>query len=134
ASTVSDLSIKNIETRWHKLPECEQGAIADVLAEAQKGDWKKLSLDQKRAAYFVAYGTYGPRTLPDPILKYKVATWVGSFLLLTYGLWAYYVNEYTPKLVTQTPEWQEDEKVRAIEAKQNPYYGHYAEYLKSQSK
>ncbi|KAJ3269630.1 hypothetical protein HDV01_001146 [Terramyces sp. JEL0728] len=42
-------SLSALETRWSKLPEAEKGAIADSLAEAQKGDWKKLTLDQKRA-------------------------------------------------------------------------------------
>lgn len=38
-----------IEARWTKLPKAEQGAIADQLAELQKGDWKKMTLEQKRA-------------------------------------------------------------------------------------
>lgn len=41
--------LQNIETRWTKLPECEQGAIADRLATLQRGDWKKMSLEEKRA-------------------------------------------------------------------------------------
>ncbi|KAJ3209909.1 Cytochrome c oxidase subunit 5A [Entophlyctis luteolus] len=43
------ISIANIETRWGKLPEAEQGAIADRIAVAEKGDWKNLSLEEKRA-------------------------------------------------------------------------------------
>jgi cytochrome c oxidase subunit 4 len=38
-----------IEARWTKLPEAEQGAIADRLAQLQKGDWKKMTLEEKRA-------------------------------------------------------------------------------------
>ena len=54
-STLSPTAYKSLETRWTKLPECEQGAIADTLAAAEKGDWKKLSLDQKRASIFIIY-------------------------------------------------------------------------------
>ncbi|KAJ3197216.1 hypothetical protein HK101_005246 [Irineochytrium annulatum] len=48
-STISPAALTQIETRWGKLPEAEQGAIADKLAAAQKGDWKSLTLDEKRA-------------------------------------------------------------------------------------
>ena len=42
-------SLVGLESRWTKLPEAEQGAIADHLAALQKGDWKKLTLEEKRA-------------------------------------------------------------------------------------
>ena len=38
-----------LESRWTKLPEAEQGAIADKLYELQKDDWKKMTLEEKRA-------------------------------------------------------------------------------------
>ena len=45
----STAALNQLETRWPKLPECEQGAIADSLAAVQKGDWKQMTLEQKRA-------------------------------------------------------------------------------------
>lgn len=45
-------AIKDIEARWHLLPEAERGAIADALAEKHKGDWKKMSLNEKRACTY----------------------------------------------------------------------------------
>lgn len=42
-------AIKDIETRWILLPEAERGAIADALAAKQAGDWKNLSIQEKRA-------------------------------------------------------------------------------------
>lgn len=48
-----DSAIKDIETRWHLLPEAERGALADALAEKQKGDWKKMSLQEKRACKWI---------------------------------------------------------------------------------
>lgn len=70
----------------HLLIEAEQGAIADSLALAQKGDWKQMSLDQKRAggffsflssyhimtAYYIAYGPYGARTPSDTAFNVRV--------------------------------------------------------------
>jgi hypothetical protein len=46
---ISTVHVKDIETRWNKLPECEQGAIADYLLAKERGDWKKLSLEEQRA-------------------------------------------------------------------------------------
>jgi cytochrome c oxidase subunit 4 len=42
-------ALTQIEARWTKLPEAEQGAIADKLYDLQKGDWKKMTLEEKRA-------------------------------------------------------------------------------------
>ena len=49
SSSQTPAYIADIETRWTKLPECEQAYIADRLAAAQAGDWKTLSLAEKRA-------------------------------------------------------------------------------------
>jgi hypothetical protein len=52
---VTGSSLTGLETRWCKLPEAEQGAIADKLALLQKGDWKKLTLEEKRAGNVLFY-------------------------------------------------------------------------------
>jgi hypothetical protein len=44
-------SLTNIESRWARLPLPEKGAIADVVTELEKGDWKKMTLEQKRAGF-----------------------------------------------------------------------------------
>jgi cytochrome c oxidase subunit 4 len=49
ASTVSDAALHGLEQRWTRLPECEQAAVAEKLAELQRGDWKQMTQDQKRA-------------------------------------------------------------------------------------
>jgi hypothetical protein len=46
----SNVAVQNIETRWKTLSTAEQNTIAKQLEEAQKGDWKSLSLDEKKAA------------------------------------------------------------------------------------
>ncbi len=48
-------SLTQLEARWSKLPQAEQGAIADVVTELQKGDWKKMTLEQKRAGMKLFY-------------------------------------------------------------------------------
>lgn len=46
----TNVSVQNIETRWKTLSTAEQNTIAKQLEEAQKGDWKVLSLEEKKAA------------------------------------------------------------------------------------
>lgn len=98
-STISSQSIAGIESRWTKLPEAEQGALADKLHELQQGDWKKMTLDEQRAgllfnaAYYIAYGQYGPRAPKDRVISYKVAMWTGGFLVLTLGVWTWWQSQ-----------------------------------------
>lgn len=46
----SSLTLENLETRWRTMSQSEQNSIAKELEEAQKGDWKALSQDNKKAA------------------------------------------------------------------------------------
>ncbi|CEG64094.1 Putative Cytochrome c oxidase subunit IV [Rhizopus microsporus] len=62
----TNVSVQNIETRWKTLSTAEQNTIAKQLEEAQKGDWKVLSLEEKKAAYYIAFGPHGPR---EPLTK-----------------------------------------------------------------
>ncbi|KAG1024088.1 hypothetical protein G6F26_006249 [Rhizopus arrhizus] len=68
----STVSVQNIETRWKSLSIAEQNTIVKQLEEAQKKDWKVLSFDEKKAAYYIAFGAHGPRepfTKPGHALK-----------------------------------------------------------------
>ncbi|KAJ3086027.1 Cytochrome c oxidase subunit 5A [Quaeritorhiza haematococci] len=132
ASSLTTTSpLEGLETRWSKLPECEQGAIADRLYEKEKGDWRNMTLEEKRAAYFIAYGPYGARTPRDPSTHYRVAGWTTFFVLMSFGMWHYWFTYVTPKLPTTTPEWQEATVQRSIEQKQNPFTGAYSKVRKA---
>ncbi|KAJ3058761.1 Cytochrome c oxidase subunit 5A [Podochytrium sp. JEL0797] len=121
----SSASIAQIETRWGKLPEAEQGAIADRLAVAEKGDWKQMSNEEKRAAYYIAYGDHGARNQRDPNLTKAVMAWSSVFVVLAVGMYSWWETQ-KPVLRTMTPEWKAAEDARAIELKQNPFQGAYA--------
>lgn len=56
---ISAISLNSIEARWPKLPEGEQGAIAESIYAKERGDWNKMTLDEKRTSYFISYGAYG---------------------------------------------------------------------------
>ncbi|RXK37664.1 cytochrome c oxidase subunit 4 [Tremella mesenterica] len=70
ASTISVTSTRtnasapllaNIEASWKDLPAEEQYEVYQQLESLQKKDWKELTIDEKKAAYFVAFGPHGPR-------------------------------------------------------------------------
>ncbi|BGP28151.1 Cytochrome c oxidase subunit 5B, mitochondrial [Rhodotorula toruloides] len=50
-----------IEVSWKNLSPAEQEQTFKHLEVLQKKDWKELSLDEKKAAYYVAFGPHGPR-------------------------------------------------------------------------
>ncbi|CAG8827175.1 11783_t:CDS:2, partial [Gigaspora rosea] len=43
------------------LSETDKSNLIKKLEELQKQDWNKLSIDDKRAAYYVSFGPHGPR-------------------------------------------------------------------------
>ncbi|KAJ3100062.1 Cytochrome c oxidase subunit 5A [Physocladia obscura] len=133
ALRATEVSIRGLETRWGKLPEAEQGAIADSIATAEKADWKAMSLEEKRAAYFIAYGAHGARNQKDPNLSKAVWSWVALFIGISGGIFAYWETQ-KPQIRTMTPEWKAAEDARAIELKQNPFQGAYAKVRKEQEK
>ncbi|KAG5461550.1 MAG: hypothetical protein BJ554DRAFT_6232 [Olpidium bornovanus] len=38
-----------IEQRWYELPEAHRAAIIRFLWEKQRGDWNKMTMDEKKA-------------------------------------------------------------------------------------
>jgi cytochrome c oxidase subunit 4 len=131
----STKAIEGLETRWAKLPEAEQAAVAEKVYAKESGDWKAMSLAEKRASYFIAYGPYGARTPRDPAHGKRVFLWVASLTALSVGIWKYYyasciyclLTIVKPKIPSDSTEWQQETDRRAIEGKMNPFQGPYYE-------
>ncbi|KAI9023264.1 cytochrome c oxidase subunit IV family [Hyaloraphidium curvatum] len=103
ASTVSDAALVGLEARWGRLPECEQAAVAEKLLEKQKGDWRKMTQEEKRAAYFIAYGPHSSRAPEDPSLNQRVYSTVAFIMAVSGGIWYYWFTHRTlPE--TMSPE------------------------------
>ncbi|KAI0957895.1 hypothetical protein AcW1_006140 [Taiwanofungus camphoratus] len=66
SSSASVIPLSNVEAQWERLTPDEQLAVHQQLEEIQKKDWKTLSIDEKKAAYYVAFGPHGPRAPIDP--------------------------------------------------------------------
>ncbi|KAF8604633.1 cytochrome c oxidase subunit IV [Ceratobasidium sp. AG-I] len=123
-SSNSAVPLANVEAQWNSLTAEEQVDVHRELEELQKRDWKTLSLDEKKAAYFVAFGPHGPRTPvtpPGQTTKVILGT-VGiiAAAAAAYGVIRSYGNP-VPK--TFEKEYQEAMNERAKEQKMNPITG-----------
>ncbi|GJN94663.1 hypothetical protein Rhopal_007746-T1 [Rhodotorula paludigena] len=106
AATPAPVSLGNIEASWKSLSVEEQEQTFKHLEELQKKDWKELSLDEKKAAYYVAFGPHGPR---EPIQANAGKTVAGTLAAVGVASVIFYLirrgGAETPKTVTK--EWQE---------------------------
>jgi len=116
--------LSNVEAQWEKLTSDEQLTIHQQLEELQKRDWKTLSLDEKKAAYYVAFGPHGPRadlhppgSVPKLILFVIAGVCAGGALTLATRPFA------GPDPKTMTKEWQEASNERARELNLDPITG-----------
>jgi len=98
--------------------------VYEQLETLQKKDWRTLSIDEKKAAYYVAFGPHGPRAPVSPpgegfkiFLGVMALVGIAGVLSLTISAFA------PPPPRTLTKEWQEASNQRAIEQKMNPITG-----------
>ncbi|KAL9004364.1 MAG: hypothetical protein Q9188_002809 [Gyalolechia gomerana] len=48
------------------MPPQEQADLWMALRDRMKTDWHEMTLQEKKAAYWIAFGPHGPRALPPP--------------------------------------------------------------------
>ncbi|KAA6412426.1 MAG: cytochrome c oxidase subunit IV [Lasallia pustulata] len=54
------------------MPPEEQADLWMALRDRMKVDWKLMTVQEKKAAYWIAFGPHGPRALPPPGEGWKV--------------------------------------------------------------
>ncbi|KAI8576988.1 hypothetical protein K450DRAFT_253826 [Umbelopsis ramanniana AG] len=120
----TNVAVQNIETRWKTLSTTEQNTIAKQLEEAQKADWKQLSLEEKKAAYYIAFGAHGPR---EPITKpgHNLKVVIGTIGVVAASAALFYVirQNAIEKPKTISKEWEEATNEYMKEQKMNPISG-----------
>lgn len=47
-ASVASNQLTNFDERWNKLTQAEKDLVAKEYEHLQKGDWKSLTIDQKR--------------------------------------------------------------------------------------
>ncbi|KAH3686370.1 hypothetical protein WICPIJ_002662 [Wickerhamomyces pijperi] len=128
---VSKASIVELENRWETLPQVDQQEIVSQLAERQKLPWGELTEAEKKAAWYISYGSWGPRRPVHPkgeSGKIASGVFIGLGVSLAIFLGVRAMAPEAPK--TMSREWQEasDEYLKSKNA--NPW----SSYSQVQSK
>ncbi|KAL0946445.1 hypothetical protein HGRIS_012668 [Hohenbuehelia grisea] len=120
----SVIPLSNVEAQWQTMAQEDKAIVHEQLEELQKKDWKDLSLDEKKAAYYVAFGPHGPRapiSPPGTTLKIFLST---MGLVGAAGVLMLAIRQFAPPPPkTISREWEEASNQRAIEQKMNPITG-----------
>ncbi|KAF9929008.1 Cytochrome c oxidase subunit 5A [Linnemannia zychae] len=130
-AAVSEVPLTNLELRWKTLSAQEKNSLTKSLEQAQAGDWNKMTLDQKKAAYWVAFGPHGARTpLLGPGHAVKVIAGTAGVLAASAGLYLFIRSKAEKAPKTMTKEWQEATNEYARANKINPFTGVSSENYK----
>lgn len=122
---LSNAYVNHLETRWEKLPQQDQTALIDQLKARQELPWQELTAAEKKAAYYISFGEWGPRKpLYLPGERNKIFWGTVAGLVAGVGLFALARSFAPEKPVTMSREWQEasDEYLRSKNA--NPFTGY----------
>ncbi|MCJ1336444.1 Cytochrome c oxidase subunit 5A [Bachmanniomyces sp. S44760] len=66
AHAISNPTLAGIEKRWEGMPPQDQAELWMALRDRMKVDWHELTTQEKKAAYWIAFGPHGPRALDPP--------------------------------------------------------------------
>lgn len=103
------------------MPESDKQQLIASLAEKQKLPWNQLSLEEKKAAWYISFGTWGPRKpmeTPEETAKIYKGIFIG-FAVSSALFMAYYANRNVPK--TMNKEWQEKSDEYLASKNANPF-------------
>ncbi|KAM3078097.1 Cytochrome c oxidase subunit 5B, mitochondrial [Clarireedia jacksonii] len=128
ASTpISNPTLANIEKRWEGMPPQEQAELWMSLRDRMKVNWAELTPQEKKAAYYIAFGAHGPRAATPPGEGWRVAAitaaGVGVSLVLFGAIRVF--SKGTPS--TMNKEWQEATNEMLKEQRSEPISGISAE-------
>ncbi|KAI1788366.1 cytochrome c oxidase subunit IV [Ganoderma leucocontextum] len=116
--------LSNVEAMWERLSADEQLTIHQQLEELQKKDWKSLSVDEKKAAHYVAFGPHGPRSPTNPPGTVpKIIGGVAAALGAATAIFLIIRANGPEPPRTITKEWEQASNERAAEQKMNPLHG-----------
>lgn len=107
------------------MSEEEREDIISQLAERQKGPWSELTDYEKKAAWFISYGAWGPRRPVHPPGEVKkIVLGVLAVLGAAGLLFASFRVSAPPPPRTMSKEWQEASNEILAANKANPFTGY----------
>ncbi|KAI0843679.1 cytochrome c oxidase subunit IV [Hypoxylon sp. FL0890] len=104
---ISKPTLANIEKRWEGMPQTEQAELWMALRDRMKENWAELTLHEKKAAYWIAFGPHGPRAMPPPDEGRKVALYTAIGVFASFVIFATMRSFAGPAPSTMNREWQE---------------------------
>ncbi|RDW95351.1 hypothetical protein BP5796_01114 [Coleophoma crateriformis] len=107
AHAISSPTLANIEKRWEGMPPQEQADLWMALRDRMKDNWAELTLQEKQAAYWIAFGAHGPRAQDPPGEGWRVFGYTMAALTASLGLFATIRAFGGAAPSTMTKEYQE---------------------------
>ncbi|XXG97515.1 hypothetical protein Hte_003820 [Hypoxylon texense] len=104
---ISNPTLANIEKRWEGMPQTEQAELWMSLRDRMKENWAELTLQEKKAAYWIAFGAHGPRAVPPPDEGRRVALYTALGVFASFVVFATMRSFAGPAPSTMTREYQE---------------------------
>ncbi|KZZ94889.1 cytochrome c oxidase polypeptide V precursor [Moelleriella libera RCEF 2490] len=120
---LSNPTLKNIEKRWEGMPLQEQADLWMALRDRMKGNWNELTLQEKKAAYWIAFGPHGPRAVDPPGTNARIAWGVAVGLAASFAIFAAIRSAAKPEPHTMSQEYQEASNELLIQQKADPITG-----------
>ncbi|KAL4807848.1 cytochrome c oxidase subunit IV-domain-containing protein [Aspergillus unguis] len=120
---IANPTLAGIEKRWEALPPQEQADLWMQLRDRMKVDWHQMTLQEKKAAYWIAFGPHGPRSQPPKGEGLRIFGKVVQYCAVSVAVF-YLVHAFAkPQPKTMSKEWQEASNEYALREKMNPLYG-----------
>ncbi|RMJ27441.1 cytochrome C oxidase [Aspergillus sp. HF37] len=120
---IANPTLASIEKRWEGMPPQEQAELWMQLRDRMKVDWHQLTLQEKKAAYWVAFGAHGPRAKPPKGEGWRIFSKVTQLTLVSIAVY-YAIHAFAkPPPKTMSKEWQEASNEYAKRERMNPLHG-----------
>ncbi|EXJ61008.1 cytochrome c oxidase subunit 4 [Cladophialophora yegresii CBS 114405] len=123
AHAISNPTLAGIEKRWEAMPPQEQAELWMQLRDRMKVDWHEMTLQEKKAAWWIAFGPHGPRATDPPGEWTKVWVYTAAGVAISCALFLAIRAFSRPPPRTMTKEWQEATNEYLKSEKSNPIYG-----------
>ncbi|KFY78891.1 hypothetical protein V499_02044 [Pseudogymnoascus sp. VKM F-103] len=123
AHAISNPTLANIERRWEQMPPQEQADVWMALRDRMKTNWAELTLQEKKAAYWIAFGAHGPRAVAPPGEGWKVLGYTLAGIVVSFGLFAGVRSFARGPPATMTKEYQEASNEYLLAQNSDPISG-----------
>ncbi|EGW32342.1 cytochrome-c oxidase subunit VA [Spathaspora passalidarum NRRL Y-27907] len=122
---LSNAYVSKLEERWTHLAQQDQQALIQELKARMELPWGELTSAEKKAAYYISFGSWGPRKpMYNPGDKSKIFWTVTGTVVASIIAFIGIRSLAAPPPHTNTREWQEasDEYLKSKNA--NPFSGY----------